>query len=97
MRHDVADEARLAAVIGAQCDGGIVDSRMLAQHRRNLARLDPVAAQLDLVVRTTEKFERMHVCRQARPVTGPIPSRRIVPVYRSPSRIAQSVCSARPI
>ena len=56
LRHHVRHEPAVAGAILPRQDHGLVQLRMLAQHRLDLAQLDPVAAHLDLVVETPQEF-----------------------------------------
>ena len=72
---DVRDQPRLAAeVIPRQHDGGL-DVRVLHEDVLDLLELDPVAADLHLVVDAAEKLERP-VGAPAGQISGPVQARR---------------------
>lgn len=56
-RHHVADQAAVAGDVLAHHHGGGQHRRVLPQHRLDLAGLDPVAAQLHLVVGAADELQ----------------------------------------
>ncbi len=69
--HDVADEPPVAGPVLAGDDGDLVDGRVAAQHRLDLAGLDPEAADLDLGVGAAEELQAS-VGPQAHQVAGAV-------------------------
>ncbi len=57
-RLHVADQMRLAGRIAAHRDGGLAHLRMAAEHGLDLGRLDPEAADLDLLVGAADELQR---------------------------------------
>ncbi len=71
MRHDVGDESLVAGRIFAGDDRRVAHGRVPAQQRLDLAQLDPVAADLDLLIDPAEVFDHA-VGPVARAVAGAI-------------------------
>ena len=56
-RHDVRDEERGARFVSPDNNSGLGDEQMPGEHRLDLVRLDPMAADLHLSIGSTEIFE----------------------------------------
>ena len=56
-RTNVRDEPLVARSVLAQHDGGFEDLLVVAQQRLDLAELDAIPADLDLVVDATQAFD----------------------------------------
>ena len=56
--HGVGHQMRVAGTLTTHHGHGILDGRMLTQHALDLTQLDAKAAQLDLMVETTEELKR---------------------------------------
>ncbi|GLZ28521.1 hypothetical protein Lesp02_07110 [Lentzea sp. NBRC 105346] len=69
--HQVGDQPLVPRPVLAQQHGGLADVRVFEQHGLDLAELDAVAVQLDLVVRAAEELE-VAVGAPPGQVTGPV-------------------------
>ena len=56
-RNHIGDELRTADGVGDRHDGGGADSRQSCQRGFDFSRLNPEAANFDLTIRPTDKFE----------------------------------------
>ncbi len=72
--NDVGDEARTAPFVDAVGDAGRRHRVVTLEHRFDLARLDPEAADLDLPIGAAEEVDRP-VRQPAREVTGAVQER----------------------
>ena len=73
-RHDVRDQARVAALMRVRDDDGIADLRVAGDRSLDLGRLHAEATELDLVVQPSEELQILGAI-PAHPVARPVQPR----------------------